>query len=140
MLLRKDGDKWLGEERLYLEAGGLAGIAEETCVKLTLLKFLYNNGGVGLAQLQVHLWEEPAIAAKHGGQRCEHCRSDEPHSQEALFAATDAARLVDVFLHVAKRSSCAFQKDFSGAGKFHGTRCPKEEGIAKDVFEFADLL
>lgn len=140
MLLRNDSDEWFGEERLYLEPGGHATIAEKAGIEFAFLEFLDDAGGVGLVQLKVHLWVKPAITAEHAGQGGEHCGSDESHSQEALFAATDAARLIDVFLHVAESSPCPLQKDFSSAGKFYGTRCSEEEGIAKNLFEFADLL
>lgn len=140
MSLRKDSDEGFGEEGLDFEAGCLATIAQEACVELAFLKFFYDGGGVGLVKLQVYLWVEPAIAPQHARQGSEHCGSDETDSQEALFAATDAARLVDVFLDVAESSPCAFQKDFAGAGKFYGTRCPEEEGITENLFELADLL
>ena len=91
-------------------------------------------------QLQVHLRVKPAIASEHGRQRSQHRGSDKSHSQEAFFATTDAARLFHVLLHVAESSPCSLQKDFSGAGKFYSTRRPEEEWIAKDLFEFADLL
>src|SRR5580692_1090573 len=140
MLLRNNSDERFREERFYLQTGHLSAIAQEACIKLAFEELLHNGGGKRFVQLQAHLWVQPAIASEHGRQRSQHRGSNEPDSQEALFAATDAARLFHVLLHIAQSSPCSLQKDFSRAGKFYRTRCPEEEWVAQDLFELADLL
>src|SRR5258708_33535619 len=140
MLLRNDCDEWFREERLYLQAGCVAAIAQEACVELAFEKLLHDCGGERLVQLQVHLRVKSAITSEHGRQRGQHRGPDESYSQEALFATADAACLFHVLLHVAESSPGSRQKHFSGAGKFYGTRRPDEEWIAEDPFEVACLL
>jgi hypothetical protein len=140
VLPRNDSNEWFREERLYLQTGCLTGIAQEGCIEFAFEKLLHNGGGERLVQLEVHLGIKPAIASQHRRQRSQHRGSNESYSQEAFLAATDAARLVHVLLHVAESSPCPVQENFAGAGKSYSARRPEEEWIAKDLFEFANLL
>src|ERR1700738_4671539 len=102
MLPRNNSNEGFREERLYLQTVCVAAITQKAGVEFALEKLLHNGGGERLVQLQVHLGIKPAIASQHCRQRSQHCGANEPYSQEALLAATDAARLVHVLLHVAE--------------------------------------
>jgi hypothetical protein len=118
----------------------VAAIAQEAGVEFAFEKLLHNGGGERLVQLQVHLGVKPAIASQHCRKRSQHRRSNEPHTQEALFAATNAAGLFQILLYVAESPPCPLQKHVSGAGKPYSTRRSDEEGIAKNLFKLANLL
>ncbi len=90
--------------------------------------------------MQVHLGVQAAISSEHRRQRGEHCRADKSNPQKAFLAATDAARLFHVLLHVAEGSPGSLEKDLSGAGEFYSTRCSEKELISKDLLELSYLL
>jgi hypothetical protein len=119
--------------------GGVA-IAEEACVECAFEEALGDLGGVGLVKLEVDPGVCSAVLAEHGGQRGQHAGADEAYAEEAFFAATDTAGLVEVFLNVLQGAAGAVEKSLAGAGEFDGAGGAGEEGVAEDVFELANLL
>jgi hypothetical protein len=136
----EDGDEGFGEEGLDVERVGGVAVAEETCVERAFDEALHDLGGVGLVKLEVYSRVLSAVLAEHGRERGQHAGADEAYAEEAFFAATDAAGLVEVFLDALQGAAGAVKKGLAGAGEFDGAGGAGEEGVAEDVFELANLL
>ena len=88
----------------------------------------------------MNLWVLAAVLTEHRGKRREHAGADETYAEEADLATTDTAGFVEVFLNVAQGAAGALEEDFACAGETDGAGGAGEEGVAEDLFEFADLL
>ena len=88
----------------------------------------------------MYVWILPAVFAEHRRQSRQHAGADEADTQKTDFAPTDAAGFIEILLDVAEGSAGAFEKDFSCTGETDGARGAGEEGVAEDLFEFANLL
>ncbi len=140
MLPRKNRNKRLRKKPLHLKTLDRTAIPQKTRIELTLDKFLHDERGIGLMQLQIHLRIQPPISPQHLRQRRQHRRADKSHPQKAFFPSAHAARLVHILLNVPQRPPRSLQKHLSSTCKFHGTRCPQKKRIAKNLFQLADLL
>ncbi len=140
MMGGEDGHEGFGEERLDVQLGGGAAVAQEASVEGALDEPLHHHGGVGLVELELYVGELPAITAEHGGQCCEHAGADEADAKGADLAAADAACLFEVLLYVAEGAAGALEEDEACAGELDGARGADEESVAEDLLELANLL
>jgi hypothetical protein len=60
--------------------------------------------------------------------------------QGANIAASDAAGLIDIPLHIAQRAAGSLQQGLSGRGETHRTRSSCEELISEQILKLAYLL
>lgn len=136
----QNGYEGFAEDSSDVEAVSWVAIAEEAGVECAVEQTLYDDGGVGLVELEVHPGEGAAILAEHGGQRDEHAGADEAYAEEAFFATTYAAGFGEIFMYVAQRAAGTVEEDVTSAGELDCAGGADEEGIAENLFELADLL
>ena len=136
----EDGDVGLGEDGSDGEAFGGVAVAEDAGVEGSVFKSFHDAGGEGLMKMEVDAGEGLAEGTEDAGEGGEHAGADEADIERADLAATDAAGFVDVALDVAEGAACAFEEGDAGVGEGDGARGADEEGVAEDLFEFADLL
>ena len=88
----------------------------------------------------MYVWILPAVFAEHRRQSRQHAGADEADAQEADLAAAYAAGFVEIFLDIAESATGALEEDLACTGETDGARGAGEEGVAEDLFEFANLL